>query len=177
MDAESCIGLLVNLAMTYRDLARHTQAEKLLYEARELAQKENNRRLIGLAAVALAEVKVRTSQLEEAERELWEAFKVFSLLYDRIAVAETYRVFGMLTRERQLYDLSRSQYLVSIDINTEYGNRLSLMETYYELSILEKIQNNGDARLRYLQKALEYAEFMNAGPRISLLRQELEGIT
>jgi len=175
LNAESYIGLLVNLAISYRDLSKYTQAENFIYEARELAQEEHNRRLTGLATLVLAEVKARSGQLDAAERELWEAFKIFSLLYDRIGVAETYRVFGLLAREQHMYEVARSQFLVSIDINKEYGNRLSLLEACYELSLLEKIQQNIEARLQYLQQALVYAESMNAGPRIAFLRQELEG--
>ncbi len=176
LDPETRVTMLINQGLVYRYLEQYDSAVESLSRALELARKNQNQRLIGSSMMALAEVRIYQGAYDQAEEQLWNAFNIFSLLYDRVSLTEAYRVFGVLYREQGDLEMANSDLHISLNISQEYGNLASLLEIYYDLSLLAAKLEDTEHQKVYLQQALSYAESMGATPRITHLKEELASI-
>ncbi len=168
--------LLINQGLAVKETGDLTRAETILQDALKSAREIPSTRLIGVASLGLAEVLIRNGSLESGQSYLIDAFKIFSQIHDRVSLADTYRVFGILHRETGYLDLAAAKFDISIEMNRETENLLNLTETYHEYCLLAKAQKDIERQKRYLQESLSYAETMGATPRITKLQQELEAI-
>ena len=136
----------------------------------------SNHRLTGIASLLIAEIYVRKELFSKAKNYLIQAFKTFSKLHDRLSIADTYRVFGMLYREERKYELAESQFQISLELNDEYGNLLNLSETHYEFSLLFKQQGDTYSQREHLDQAISYAREMGANKRVERLQEERQAL-
>jgi len=173
-DPEFRIHLQINRGMTMKELGELATAELLLEEAVSAAEALPNARLIGLGSAVLAETLVRQGKYEAGQHRLIAAFKIFSQHHNRVSLADTYRIFGMLHRETGYPELAAAKFDISIEMNKESGNLLNLQETHYEYSLLAKNENDLEKQRYHLEESLAYAEKMGATARIENLKQELK---
>jgi len=168
------IHLLINQGIAIKETGDTDKALELLTQAVEEAIALPATRLIGLGSLALSEIMLKQHKFDTGQEHLVRAFKIFSRLHDRSSLADSYRVFGILHRETGYLDLAAAKFDISVAMNTESGDLLTLSETYYEYSLLAKRQKDAAKQREYLEKSLEYAEQMAAAPRIRKLREELD---
>ncbi|MBS1271664.1 MAG: Photosystem I assembly protein Ycf3 [Candidatus Marinimicrobia bacterium] len=168
------LQLLINQGISARDDGQHSSAIKILKESIKLSSKINNKRLLALSKLALGETSVLTGKLDQCNENLIDAFKKFSHLHDKVRIADTYRVFGLLHIEREQYELAESEIQISLRINNENGNIPNLAESYKAYSKLAKIRGDTAKQREYLQKALALCETMQATRRVERLQEEID---
>ncbi|HKJ69577.1 MAG TPA: hypothetical protein VKA68_16595 [bacterium] len=176
MDRETQVTILINQGLVYRYLEQYDHAIASLTGALTLAREVQNQRLVGSCILALAEVRIYQGAFDQAEKQVWEAFNIFSQLYDRVNLAEAYRVFGVLYREQGDLEMANSDLHISLNISQEYGDLAELLEVYYDLSLLAEKQQDPAQQKTYLEQALSYAESMKATPRIKHIQEHLARI-
>ncbi len=168
--------LLVNQGLAHLGMNALGAARELLKRSVQAAEEIPDTNLLGIGSLALAEVLIRQKEFDEGQRRLIHAFKIFSKMHDRGALADAYRVFGLLHRDQGFLDLAAANFEISIELNAEESNLLNLCETYYEYSVLAKSKGNNIVRVQYLERSLSYAETMRAVPRIHRLQKELDAL-
>jgi len=176
-DHRTRINILINKGVAAKDRSDYELAKSMFTQAYDEAVQFPNKRLVGLACLGLADVHIRENEFDTGKQKAIEAFKIFSQLHDRMSLADVYREFGMLHRERQLFDLAESQLQISIRMNTEYGNLLNLAESHYEYGVLMKQKGNTAEHRDHLEKARSYFEQMRAPRRVERVQQELNSLS
>ncbi len=176
-DHRTRINILINKGVAAKDRNDYELAKSVFQQAYDEAKQFPNKRLVGLACLGLADVFIREKDFDQGRQKAVEAFKLFSQLHDRMSLADVYREFGMLHRERQLFDLAESQFQISIRMNSEYGNLLNLAESHYEYSLLMKKRGKPEQYQKHLEKALSYFQQMRAPRRVERIRQELNSLS
>jgi len=176
-DHRTRINILVNKGVAAKDTGDYELAKSMFQQAYDEAVQFPNKRLVGLACLGLADVHIREDEFEAGKQKAIEAFKIFSQLHDRMSLADVYREFGMLHRERQLFELAESQLQISIRMNSEYGNLLNLAESHYEYSVLMKQKGDPKKHRDHLKQALSYFEQMRAPRRVERVQHELNALS
>ncbi len=167
-------NVLINKGVAAKDNADYTIGQKALEEALSLATNLPNERLMGLANLGLADIHVKQLKFESGLEYTVNAFKIFSKLHDRMCLADTYRIFGVIYRHKRYFKLAESQFQISISLNKEFGNLQNLAETYTEYSLIMKDQKKYDLQREYLEKAVEYYQQMRAPKRVKRLQDRFE---
>jgi len=175
-DSYTRANVLINKGVAAKDNANYTVGQHALEEALSLADDLPNKRLMGLANLGLADIHVKRSQFEIGLEYTVTAFKIFSRLHDRMCLADTYRVFGVIYRHKGYYKLAESQFQISISLNKEFGNLQNLAETYTEYSLIMKDQKKYELQREYLEKALYYYQQMRAPKRIERLKEKFKSL-
>ncbi|NIX55860.1 MAG: hypothetical protein GWN14_08020, partial [candidate division Zixibacteria bacterium] len=134
--------LLVNQGLAKLGMNALDSARELLSQSIQMAKQIPDTNLMGIGSLALAEVLIRQRNFEEGQYHLIDAFKIFSKMHARGALADTYRVFGLMHRDMGFLDLASANFEISIELNAEESNLLNLCETYYEYSVLAKRKGN-----------------------------------
>lgn len=152
-----------NLGLVYAWRENYDRAVKNLETSVELSTEVNDLYQKGLSYLGLAEVLCHRGDFSRATALATTAFQIFSELGDRLSVAEVYKVFGIINRERDRPDVALSYFENSIRINKDYKNPLNLGETLQELAELHR--KSGD--IRKARKSLKEAigAFKETGAR------------
>jgi len=169
-------NVLINKGVAAKDNANYSVGQHALEEALTLADELPNKRLMGLANLGLADIHVKQSRFETGLEYTVTAFKIFSRLHDRMCLADTYRVFGVIYRHKGYYKLAESQFQISISLNKEFGNLQNLAETYTEYSLTMKDQKKYELQREYLEKALHFYQQMRAPKRVERLKEKFKSL-
>jgi len=170
------LHLMINQGISARDAGNYAQAIKILSAAKKLSVEVKNQRLLALSKHGHAETLIFLDELDKCENELVDAFKIFSKIYNRNFIADTYRVFGLVHIERGQYELAESEIQISLRINNENGNIPNLAEAYKAYSKLAKIRGDIARQRECLKKALALCETMQATKRVEQLQGELAAL-
>ena len=168
------LQLLINKGISARDAGKLEESMDALKLAIDLSNNVKNGRFLALSKHGLAETFVLQGNLKESSDSLISAFKIFSKIHDKIFIADTYRVFGLLHIERGQYELAESEIEISLRINNESGNIPNLAESYKAYSRLADIRGDTARQKEFLHKAISLCETMQATKRVERLQKELE---
>ncbi|MCF7803687.1 MAG: hypothetical protein K9N46_00110 [Candidatus Marinimicrobia bacterium] len=168
------LHLIVNIGVSAKDSNKLDHAIQVLNNAVQLANELNNSRLLALARLALGEAYIYINEYEKSDLQLVKGFKLFSQIHDKVNMADTYRIFGLLHLENDQIELAESEIQISIRINKEKGNIPNLAESFRTYARLDEVKGDTEARKEHLQKALSLCETMQATFRAQRIKEELD---
>lgn len=165
-----------NRGMSFLFQDRLREALRCFNTAYALAARIGNTAVMGLAALGRANVFYRRKNMNAALHHANEAMEHFIIVHDRLSVADTYKMKGMIYRQMKQYDVAESYLLTSLRLNLQLKNRLNAGETYVELGILEQQRGNRGEAVAIWENAR--ACLLQVGARREALRiLDLMGIS
>ncbi len=166
-----------NIGIVYKSQEDKTNALTSFDDSISISGKTMNVRMKGLSYLEKAEVLAENGDLSSGTALATSAFRVFSEIGDRLSIADTYKVLGIIARERKQYAVAVSYLQNSISINREFENVLNIGESYLELGIvLEREGELKQARDMY-ESALKQFSILNAKSKVSMAEQAIKRLS
>ncbi len=128
---------------------------------------------LGISYLSKAEAYTRLSEFEIAETFAKKALEISNKINDKLTIADTYKVKGIIQRSRNNFESAENYFLTSMRINNELGNKLNQAETAYELGILYKEIKKNEESKKYFYEALTYFKKNNAFNEIKEIKNHL----
>jgi tetratricopeptide (TPR) repeat protein len=176
-DATKSAEVLHNLGMTHLTKADFEEAYLAFDKSLEYSTALQNPGLMGLAKLGKANVCFRTEELRLSLELVNQALRHFEATSDVLSIADSYKVKGMILRERGEYDLARTYFELSIRINEEHACYLNLAETLLELGLMEKnCEHKSGKAGESLRLALHYFRKVGAAGEIIRTTSELHSL-
>ncbi len=94
------------------------------------------------------------------------ALEIFYKLMDKVGLAETYRIKGVIQRDTSNYEIAETYLLTSLRLSTEVESKLNMAEVMYDLGILYRKWNKPDMAKKYLEMSRE--NFNKLGSKANL---------
>ncbi len=141
-DARRLAELHHNMGMTYLNKKEYKNASREFDRSLSLGAKERNLNLLGLASLGKANVYYRLHDLPMALKLVNKALEPFSTVGDRLSVADSYKIKGMIHREMKKFNFAESYLQTSLRMNLELRNHLNAGETCFEIGLLEQQRGN-----------------------------------
>ena len=82
-----------------------------------------------------------------------QAIDLFTKSHDRLSLADSYKVKGMIHRDMKSLDAAASFLQTSLRINIELNNNLNIAESYSEIGLLEIKRKNPSEAIQAFMKA------------------------
>lgn len=142
-----------NMGMTFLSKHRLNDAIREFDASHSLSSATQNFPLMGLAGLAKANVCFRLQDLPMALKLVNQAIDLFTKSHDRLSLADSYKVKGMIHREMKSYAAASSFLETSLRINVELGNQLNIAESYSEIGHLESMRKNTSGAIQAFTKA------------------------
>jgi tetratricopeptide (TPR) repeat protein len=152
-----------NMGMTYLNKGEYKDASREFDWSLSLGTQQHNMNLLALASLGKANVYYRLNDLTMALKLVNKALEPFTSIGDRLSVADSYKVKGMIHREMKKYNFAESYLLTSLRMNLELKNHLNAAETYFEIGLLE--QQRGNARQATAAFEQAHKHFVEIGAR------------
>lgn len=156
VDVKSIAEVKHNLGMVGLRMGDLTNAVHYFRESIKLSEKNRIHPILGISYLGLAEVFIAQSKLVEAEKYVEKALTESTKINDRLTIADSYKLNGILLREKGEYDSAEFMFLTSYRMNDELSNELNLAETAVELALLYKKQNKEELVYKYYDEAELY---------------------
>ena len=169
-DPERLAELHHNMGMSYLFKADYKQALSEFNRASNLVSASSSINLFGLATLGKANVCFRMKDLRMALSFVHHALACFNASNDRLSIADSYKVKGMIHREMKKYNFASSYFQTSLRMNIELKNQLNTGETYYEIGILETMKKQPAEARKAFEGAVEC--FKAVGARKDVERAE-----
>ena len=118
-----------------------------------LSSLTQNGPLMGLAELGKANVYYRLHDLPMALKMVTRAIDRFTASHDRLSLADSYKVKGMIHRDMKSLDSAASFLHTSLRMNIELNNRLNTAESYSEIGLLEVQRKNPSEAIQAFIKA------------------------
>jgi tetratricopeptide (TPR) repeat protein len=164
--------VLINIASTYKQKYNYQKALDFLAKAADITEKTDNKFLKALFYLVKGEILIYNGQLQSSMALLICAFTLFSEIGDKLSIADTYRAFGILFREKNNEKVALSYLENSIKINKVGNNYLNLGESYVAMAeLFVKRGDNQKAKDNY-EEAKKYFSLFSESAKI----QELDKI-
>jgi tetratricopeptide (TPR) repeat protein len=170
-DADRLAELHHNMGMTYLDKGEYASASREFDRSLSLGTQQHNMNLLGLASLGKANVLYRLNDLPMALKLVNKALEPFTSIGDRLSIADSYRMKGMIHREMKKYNFAESYLLTSLRMNLELKNQLNAAETYFEIGLLEQKRGNASQATAAFEQA--HRHFMEIGARGEVGRVEM----
>ena len=161
--AQSCfeeMGDLNRLAELHHNMGMSYLSKHLLNAAiREfntsysLSSTTQNLPLMGLAGLGKSNVFYQLHDLPMALKLVNQAIDLFTKSHDRLSLADSYKVKGMIHRDMKSFDAAASFLQTSLRINIELNNNLNIAESYSEIGLLEIKRKNPSEAIQAFMKA------------------------
>ena len=188
--AQACfeeMGDLNRLAELHHNMGMSYLSKNLLHAANRefttshsLSSSTQNVPLMGLAGLGKSNVYYRLHDLPMALKLVNQAIDLFTKSHDRLSLADSYKVKGMIHRDMKSLDAAASFLQTSLRINIELNNNLNIAESYSEIGLLEIKRKNPSEAIHAFMKAR--SAFTKVGAREDMKKTQdrinaLEGKT
>ena len=113
------------------------------------------------------------SEFDIAETFAKKALEISNKINDKLTVADSYKIKGIIHRNKNNYESAENYLLTSMRINDELGNKLNQAESAYELGILYKEVRKNEESKKYFHEALTYFKKINAFREVKEIKNYL----
>lgn len=165
-----------NLGMAYKSMGDLDRASFHFDQSINYSDMIGNLRLKGLSYLEKAEIHNRKSEFGSTTALAITAFRIFSEIGDYLSLADTYKLFGMVNREKQNWQLAESYFRNSLKINEDLKNHLNMGETYFELAVLYKKRGLVNRAKENFEKSASHFKKANATAKLSLVEEEIRNL-
>jgi len=151
-----------NMGMVYLESENYDSALAAFDEAIEIAKQGRFNSTLSLIYLAKSEVLVATDDIYYASEFVDKALEISNSTDDKLTVADSYRVKGIIERLGKNFKAAETYLLTSLRINTKLKNENNIALTSLELAVLYEEMNNSQSKQSYLTSALNYYKHINA---------------
>lgn len=130
-----------NMGMTMLAKQDFTSAIGQFDESLHYSDQMHYQHLQGMAFLGKATAYARVGDHPLAMAFANRALNIFRHVRDQLSVADSYKVKAIVQRELKNLEVAELYFQTSIRLNEQYKNALNLGESYYELGILQSMQN------------------------------------
>ncbi len=152
-----------NMGMSYLSKQLLNAANREFTTSHSLSSLTQNVPVMGLAGLGKANVYYRLHDLPMALKLVNQAIDLFTKSHDRLSLADSYKVKGMIHRDMKSLDAAASFLQTSLRINSELNNNLNMAESYSEIGLLEIMRKHPSEAIQAFMKAK--AAFTKVGAR------------
>lgn len=117
---------------------------------------------IGLSYLAKGDIYAKMEDYTLAMEFCNKAMQIFYKIMDRLSLADTYKVKGIIQRDTSNLEIAESYFLTSLRINEENENILNYAETSYEIGLLYRKWKKSDLAIKYLKLAKKFFALIGA---------------
>ena len=175
-DADMRALIFLNMAIIQKEQGQFSRALGNLSKSLKFSSESNNIYQKGLTYLEQAEVSCRKRDLAAGTALATTAFRIFSESGDLLRVAEVYRVFGMINRDKKRFDTALSYFENSRRINEDHSNPRNLGETHFEIAELYKAKGETAEAQESLKSAIKYFKRVKAEAKTSQAKVALEAL-
>ena len=155
-----------NLGMVYFKKKQYDKSLNEYHKSLRLARSSNNIAVLAILYVAMAHVYVKTDDLISATKLLDKSFEIGNEINDRLSIADTYKLKGVVERLRKNYELAENFLFMAYRLNNELNNKLNFAESNFELGILyHELKNKAGAKKHF---TIAYKHFKKIGAKFEL---------
>jgi tetratricopeptide (TPR) repeat protein len=165
-----------NMGMSYLSKGDYPAAIQEFDKSLEYSMKLQSPGLIAISKLGKATVHFRMADLALALAYCNQAMDGCQKSDQRIALADAYKLKGMVLGALKQYQLAESHLYSSIRINEQYGNLLNLGETWYELGVLKKSMRRKTEATEAFRKALEHFRKVGAATEVQRTNGEMTAL-
>lgn len=159
-----------NMGMSYLCKGEYKQALSEFNRVGNLVSASSSINLCGLASLGKANACFHLKDLRMALSFVHHALTCFTASSDRLSIADSYKVKGMIHREMKKYSFASSYFQTSLRLNMELKSQLNTGETYYEIGVLEVMKKQPAEAKKAFEHAVEC--FKAVGARKDVERTE-----
>jgi len=156
-----------NIGMVYINQKEYEYALYEFDECIKLGVEGRYLPILGMAYVNKAMVYI---EINEVKLSAFYASKAMDICYqvnNTVAIAEIYKLKGMIARKQFEFQLSEEYLKASLRLNSELKNELNFAETAVEIGLLYKELNINKSYDYYFNKAFEYYQSIDAKDKIA----------
>lgn len=125
----------------------------------------------GLAYLGKGDVYAKLEEYSLAMEFCHKAMDVFYKIMDRVGLADTYKIKGVVLRDISNFDIAETYLLTSLRISEEIESLLNFAESSYELGILYRKWDKNELAMKYLK--LSESLFAKIGAKENLERVKI----
>ena len=162
-----------NIGITYIKKKDYARALNELDKSIAISLNDSIFPLLGISYVTKAFIYAQMEDVELSRAFAAKAMEICYKTYDKLSVAEIYKVEGILQRIQKNFTHAESYLNTSLRINKEYKNRLNEAETNLELGILYLEWEKPDNARKCLEDSLAYFKKIKAVHEIENIEQYL----
>lgn len=166
----------LNLTIAYKCLNDLNKAEECLRKAMELSRETNNKYQKGLGYLLEAELHLLHNETAAAIGFVTSAFAIFTEIGDRLSVAESYKILGIINRINKEYLVAQSFFENSRRINEEIRNLSNLAEVLIEIGKLYEVTDEKARAVTVYREAIDCLQKIGAQARISRVTALMENL-
>ncbi len=166
-----------NIALAYKSQKQFTKALEYLDKSLDISKKTNELYTKGFTYLFKSEIACYRGEYSTSTALATTAFSIFSEIGDRLSMAEAYKIFGIINRESNRFDLALSYFENSKRINEELNNKLNLAEILVEIAYLYKETGETSGAIKNFKLAAKHFEKIGAVSRIESINKAIEELS
>lgn len=155
-ESETLTTLYNQLGISNRILGNYSQSVDYLEKGIALAEKGNNRRLLGLMYMNVANTLVETSNYDNAIAYHMKAIGIWDLLGDRSGMAQSYNNLAILFRRNTEYEKSLAYLRKARAIHLETGDKRGLGLVASNVAINYISMGKLDSVAQFFEEAIDH---------------------
>jgi len=129
--------------------------------------------ILGISYLSKAIIFLETDDLPKAIQYVNRAMEVCYQINNKIAIADIYKVKGIISRKLKDLELSEDFLLTSLRLNRDLNNELNYAETAYELGLLYLNMDNKKEADLFFNESLVFYKKNNARTQIAKIQSHL----
>jgi tetratricopeptide (TPR) repeat protein len=171
MDLKRLSLVRYNMGMLFKNRGELEAALTEFDRSLEYALEANYYLSTGLAFLGKGDVYAKLEEYAVAMEYCIRAMEVFYKIMDKVGLADTYKIKGIIQRDTSNYEIAETYLLTSLRLSEEIESRLNYAEAAYELGILYRKWNKPDLAKKYLKISEKY--FAELGAQENLERVKI----
>lgn len=166
-----------NMAMTYCDIQRWSEAEMYYNKSYYLAREAGDVRLQATVRLNRVKVYINIKDWRLAEALSKQSLKTFLKLGDRLGEAEAYKFLGLISTNNADWELAKKNFQRGIRLTRKFNNPLTEAELHMAYGRMFALRNKKQSAKRQLQQALELFTQLNAKTEIEKVNMEISTLS
>lgn len=171
MDLKRFSLVRYNMGMLFKNKGELEAALTEFDRSLEYALEANYYLSTGLAYLGKGDVYAKLEEYAVAMEYCTRAMEVFYKIMDKVGLADTYRIKGIILRDTTNYEIAETYLLTSLRLSEEIESILNYAETAYELGLLYRKWNRTDLAKKYLK--ISEKHFAEIGAKENLDRVKI----
>ncbi|MCR4417524.1 MAG: tetratricopeptide repeat protein [Ignavibacteria bacterium] len=171
MDLKRLSLVRYNMGMLFKNRGELEAALTEFDRSLEYALEANYYLSTGLAYLGKGDVYAKLEEYAMAMEYCIRAMEVFYKIMDKVGLADTYKIKGIIQRDTSNFEIAETYLLTSLRLSEEIESLLNFAEAAYELGILYRKWNKSDLAKEYLKISEQY--FSKLGAKENLERVKI----
>jgi len=160
-DDKYSVGVLINIATTYKNLGEIEESLKYYFEALERSEELGNKEFIALITNNLGDTFIDLENYDQAEYHLNRSKEVSIAEEIKSNLVRVYLNLGNLYKNTARFDAAEESYNKVLEMHRRSGSIRGKIQVTYNLGMMHLAKKDHDIARDYLQKTLADSREMN----------------